>query len=123
MEVPLRARNQAAAKRADELALQGNLRAFESLYWRGVTRVFLRGAAWSAAATVAGLAASTVLLPPLARFVTGPRAGLTFAVLLGVALGAGFHTHVRGPRQGLRWAAIGALAAIFVLLRLRGAEP
>jgi mannose/fructose/N-acetylgalactosamine-specific phosphotransferase system component IIC len=123
MEAPLRARNQASARRADELAQQGNLRGFESLYWRGVTRVFLRGAAWSAAATVAGVAATAVTLPRLARFVTGPRAGLIFAVLLGAALGAGFHTHVRTPRHGLRWAAIGALATIFVLLRLRGAEP
>jgi hypothetical protein len=52
---------------------------------------------------------------------TGPRSGLVFAVILGVALGSGFHTHVRRRRHGFRWAAAGALAALAVFLRLRGA--
>ena len=123
MELPLRSRNQISARRAEELAIQGNLRGFESLYWRGVIRVFLRGATWSGAATVAGVAATAAFLPRIAQLVTGPRAGLIFAVLLGVAFGAGFHTHVRAPRHGLRWAAIGAFAAIFLLLRLRVTAP
>jgi hypothetical protein len=50
MELSLRSRNRISTIRADELALQGNLSGFESLYWRGVLRGFLRGATWSAAA-------------------------------------------------------------------------
>ena len=86
-------------------------------------RAFLRGATWSAAASVAGVAATALLLPRLAHLVTGPRAGLIFAVLLGSAFGAGYVAHVRVSRQGLRWAALGALAVIFVLLRARGMKP
>jgi hypothetical protein len=123
MELSLRSRNRISLIRADELAVQGNLSGFESLYWRGVLRGFLRGATWSAAATVAGVAAAAVILPRLARFVTGPRAGLIFAVILGVAFGAGFQTHVRVPRHGLRWAAVGAIATIVVLLRFHAVAP
>lgn len=122
MELTLRASNQASARRAEELVLQGKVRAFESLYWRGVFRIFMRGAIWSAAVTAAGVAAASVILPRAARFVTGPRAGLIFAVVLGVAFGAGFHTHVR-VRHGLRWAALGALVITLALLHLRGGEP
>lgn len=123
MEAPLRARNRARAARADELAREGRLRAFEALYWGGVLRVFLRGASWSAAGTVAGIAAASLILPRLADTVTGPRAGLVFAVLLGAAFASGFHTHVRAARHGLRWAAAGALAVLLLLLRVRGAAP
>jgi len=123
MEAPLRARNQASAARADELAREGRLRAFEALYWGGVFRVFLRGATWSAAGTVAGIAAASLLLPKLAGTITGPRTGLCFAVLLGVAYASGFQTHVRTPRHGLRWAALGALAVILALLRAGGSAP
>lgn len=123
MEAPLRARNEASARRAEELAVEGRLGSFEALYWGGVARVFLRGAAWSAAATVAGVAAAAVSLPYVARFVTGPRAGLIFAVLLGVAYGSGFHTHVRVFRRGLGWAALGAVTALFVMLRVHGGAP
>ena len=122
MEMSLRARNQASARRAEELLHQGKVGAFESLFWRGVFRIFLRGALWSSAATVAGVAAASVILPRVARLVTGPRAGLIFAVVLGVAFGAGFHTHVR-VRHGFRWAAIGALAITLALLHLGGSEP
>ena len=120
MEGPLRVRNQLSARRGEELLLEGKLGAFEALYWRGVGRLFLRGATWSAAATVAGIAAAAVILPRAAHLVTGPRAGLIFAVLLGVAYGAGFHTHVRTPRHGLRWAVMGALALFLILLHMRG---
>jgi len=122
MEAPLRARNQLSASRGEELLLEGRLAAFEALYWRGVARLFLRGATWSAAATVAGVAAAAVILPPAAQLVTGPRAGLIFAVLLGVAYGAGYHTHVRTPRHGLRWAAMGAIALLLILLHRHGAS-
>ncbi len=123
MEAPIRLRNEISARRGEELLLEGKADAFEALYWRGVGRLFLRGATWSAAATVAGVAAAAVLLPGLARIVTGPRSGLIFAVLLGVAYGAGFMTHVRSSRNGLRWAAVGALAALVVLLRMHGGRP
>ncbi len=123
IELSLRGRNQASARRAEELLLQGKIGRFESLYWGGVFRIFLRGATWSAAATVAGVAAAAVILPRVGPLVTGPRAGLIFAVLLGVAFGAGFHTHVRVPRHGLRWAVLGALAITLALLHLHGAEP
>lgn len=123
MERSLRARNEISARRAEELALEGKLGAFEALYWGGVARIFLRGAAWSSVATVAGVAAASLLLPRIAHAVTGPRAGLIFAAVLGVAFGAGFHTHVRTPRHGFRWAAIGALATLFVLMRLHAGAP
>ena len=123
MELSLRSRNRISASRADELALRGNLSGFEALYWRGVFRGFLRGATWSTAATVAGVATAALTLPRLARFVTGPRAGLIFAVVLGVAFGAGFHAHVSAPRHGLRWAAIGAIATIAALLRFHAVAP
>jgi hypothetical protein len=121
MEASLRARNEIAARRAEELAIGGRFVSFEALYWGGVGRLFLRGATWSVAATVAGVAAAAVLLPWAARFLTGPRAGVVFAVLLGVAYGSGFHTHVRVFRRGFRWAALGALAALLVMLRVHGA--
>ncbi len=120
MELGLRARNEKSARRAEELAIEGKLGAFEALYWRGVARVFLRGALWSATATISGVALCTLVLPRIAGLITGPRAGWIFASLLGTAFGCGFHTHVRAPRHGFRWAAIGALATLLVLLRLHG---
>jgi len=122
MEATMRFSHQIAARRAEELVLEGKVSAFERLYWRGVARLFLRGATWSAAATVAGVAAAAMLLPHMARL-TGPRAGLVFAAILGVALGAGYHTHVRTPKHGLRWAVLGALAALVVLLRVKAKGP
>jgi len=123
MEAPIRARNEVSARRAEELAVEGRLASFEALYWRGVGRLFLRGATWSATATVAGIAAAAVVLPYVARFITGPRAGLIFAVLLGVAYGSGFHAHVRVFRRGVGWAALGAVVALFVMLRVHGGGP
>ena len=122
MEATMRFSHQIAARRGEELLNEGKVAAFERLYWRGVGRLFLRGATWSAAATVAGVAAAALLLPHMARL-TGPRAGLVFAAILGVALGAGYHTHVRTPKHGFRWAVLGALAAIVVLLRAKAAAP
>ena len=123
MEAPLRARSQLAARRGEELLLEGKIAAFERLYWRGVGVLFLRGAAWSAAATVAGISAAAILLPRVAHLVTGPRAGLIFAVLLGTAYGAGFHTHVRTPARGFRWAALGAGAVLLILFQMHGGAP
>src|SRR5262245_21410622 len=60
MDIPFRAGNQVAARRAEELVREGRIPAFEALYWRGVGRLFLRGATWSAAATVAGVAAAAL---------------------------------------------------------------
>lgn len=118
MELSLRARNERSARRAEELALEGKVGSFEALYWRGVARIFLRGATWSVAATVLGVALASLLLPRIAGLITGPRAGWIFAAILGVAFGAGFQTHVRAPRHGFRWAAIGALVTLLVLMRL-----
>lgn len=122
MEATMRYSHQIAARRGEELALEGKVSAFESLYWRGVGRLFLRGATWSAAATVAGVAAAAIVLPHMARL-TGPRAGLCFASILGVALGAGYHTHVRMPKHGVRWAVLGAAVAFVVFLRLQATAP
>lgn len=119
-ETSLRAANRVSLGRADELARQGKLGRFEALHWSGVLRAFLRGALWSAGGALAGVALAAALLPRIARLLTGPRTGLLFAVLLGLALGAGFHTHVRGRPRGIRWAAIGALVTIILLLHLRG---
>ncbi len=123
METSLRAMNQASLGRADELARQGKLGRFEVLYWSGVLRVFLRGALWSAGGTMAGIAIAAALLPRIARLLTGPPTGLLFAVLMGLAFGAGFHTHVRGRPRGVRWAAIGALTTIILMLQFHGESP
>lgn len=117
MEASMRAVNQDRARRAEALLLEGKVAAFEALYWRGVGRLFLRGATWSAAATVAGVAAAALVLPHAVRILTGPHAGLLFAVILGVAFGSGYHTHVRTPRHGFRWAALGALIALGVFVQ------
>jgi hypothetical protein len=122
MEQMLRSGNQEDARRAESLLVEGRLKAFEALFWGGVFRTFVRGATWSAAASVAGLAATALLLPRLAHLVTGPRAGLIFAALLGSAFGAGYVAHVRVSKQGLRWAALGALV-VLVLFRARGMKP
>ncbi|HXF59537.1 MAG TPA: hypothetical protein VN539_06910 [Candidatus Saccharimonadales bacterium] len=123
LEVGMRSGSQDAARRGEALALEGKVAAFEALYWRGVGRLFLRGASWSVAATVAGVAGAALLLPNVAHFLTGPRSGLLFAAVLGVALGAGYHAHVRTPRNGFRWAFLGALVAAVVLLRSKGGAP
>ena len=77
----------------------------------------------AAAATVAGISAAAILLPRVAHLVTGTRAGLIFAVLLGTAYGAGFHTHVRTPTRGFRWAALGAGAVLLILFQMHGGAP
>jgi len=122
MEATMRYSHQIAARRGEELAREGKVPAFEALYWRGVGRLFLRGATWSTAATVAGVAGAAILLPHMARL-TGPRSGLVFASILGVALGAGYHAHVRTPKQGLRWAFLGAAVAVVVFLRVKATAP
>ncbi len=120
MEASMRSMNRDRASRGEALLMEGKVPAFEALYWRGVGRLFLRGATWSAAATVAGVAAAALLLPRLVRILTGPNAGVVFAALLGVALGSGYHAHVRTPKHGFRWAALGALFAVVVFLRAKG---
>jgi mannose/fructose/N-acetylgalactosamine-specific phosphotransferase system component IIC len=119
----MQAMNASRLRRADELAREGRLASFESLFWGGVLGIFLRGAVWSVAGTIAGVALSTTLLPRIARWLTGPRTGLLFAVLLGLAFGAGFHTHVRGRARGVRWMAVGALTTIILLMRFHGGAP
>jgi mannose/fructose/N-acetylgalactosamine-specific phosphotransferase system component IIC len=122
-EVATRARNESRLKRVDECARQGRLASFEVLYWGSVVRAILRGAIWSVAGTALGVACATAVLPRIASAVTGPRIGLAFAVLLGVAFGSAFHAHVRGRANGLRWAAAGAATALVLMLRLGGGAP
>jgi len=122
-EVAMRARNESRLKRADEYARQGKLAKFEALYWGSVVRATLRGAIWSVAGTTLGIACVTAVLPRVAWAITGPRIGLAFAVLLGVAFGSAFHAHVRGRAHGLRWAAAGAATALVLMLRLGGFAP
>ncbi|MBI4365063.1 MAG: hypothetical protein HY568_06510 [Candidatus Latescibacteria bacterium] len=123
MDRSARAATASRLARADDLAREGRVASFEALFWGGVFRIFLRGAIWSAGATAVGVALSVAFLPHMALLVTGPRTGLLFAVIMGLALGAGWHTHVRARSSGVRWAAIGALTTLILLLRFRGGEP
>jgi len=115
-----RARSRADVARADRLALAGEVGAFERLYWGGVVRAFAVGAAWSWGASLLGIALVTALLPRLAGFLTSRRIGFLFATLLGAALAAGYHAHVRGRRRGRRLALIGAVATLVLLSVLKG---
>ena len=123
IEAAARRWNGPRAERADELAREGRIGAFEALYWGAVVRIFLRGAAWTAIATFVGVTLAATLLPRIAGSITGPRIGLAFAVLLGMGFGAGYHAHVRGRSRGLRWATLGALTAIVLLFRIGGGAP
>jgi len=123
MELGLRSRNLEGARRMESLAQEGRIGRMESTFWGGIARIMLRGASWSVAASVGGLAAASLVLPRAAHYLTGPRTGLLFAVLLGVALAAGYRTHVRASRRGLWWAGLGALTCFILLLRLGGSVP
>jgi hypothetical protein len=105
-----------AAPRADACADRGAIGSFERLYWSGLLRHFVGGAVWAYGGTLFLLGLALWLLPYLSQAFTARRAGIVFAVLLGAALAAGFHAHVRGRARGLRWAALGAIVT-FLLLR------
>jgi hypothetical protein len=110
-----RARSKDDVAKADLLAERGAVGSFELLYWRALGRIFLLGAAWAWAGTLIGLTLAILLLPRAAAYLTGRRIGFLFATLLGAALAAGYHAHVRGRRGGARWMALGAAVALVVL--------
>jgi len=88
---------------------------FDLLYWRALGRVFALGAVWAWAGSLIGLTLAILLLPRAAAWLTGRRIGFLFATLLGAALAAGYHAHVRGRRGGPRWMALGAAVALVIL--------
>jgi mannose/fructose/N-acetylgalactosamine-specific phosphotransferase system component IIC len=107
--------------RADALAEAGAFAAFERLYWGGLLRAFLVGAAWAWGGTILFLWAALTYLPRLAPALTARRAGVVFATLLGAAAVAAFCALVRHRPHGLRWAALGALVTGLVLQGLGAA--
>jgi mannose/fructose/N-acetylgalactosamine-specific phosphotransferase system component IIC len=104
-----------APARADSCADRGALGSFERLYWGGLLRLFVGGALWAWGGTLLFLGIALWLLPPLATVFTARRAGVLFAALLGAALAAAFHVHVRGRARGLRWATFGAIVTVLLL--------
>lgn len=107
--------------RADALAEAGQFAAFERLYWGGLIRAFLVGAAWASGGTILFLWAALTWLPRLASALTARRAGVMFATLLGAATVAAFCAMVRRRPHGMRWAALGALVTGLVIRGLGGA--
>ena len=116
----VRRHNRADLPRADALAAAGKTGALENLYWWSVSRILLHGAAWTLVATVVLAASALFVLPRLAPRLTGDLIGFSFAGLLGAGLAASFLAHVRGRPAGLRWAALGAIAALVLRLGHRG---
>ena len=118
-----RARSRDDVARADLLAERGAAGSFELLYWKGIGRAFAVGALWAWAGSLTGLSLAIALLPRAAAYLTGRRIGFLFATMLGAALAAGYHAHVRGrPRAG-GWMALGAAVALVVLSVARRAAP
>jgi mannose/fructose/N-acetylgalactosamine-specific phosphotransferase system component IIC len=118
-----RSRSRLDVVRADRLAAAGEARAFEFLYWGGLLRAFAVGALWAWGASLLGLAALLIILPRLGGFLTARRIAFIFAALLGAALAAAFHAHVRGRKHGIRWAALGATAAFVLTFVLKRGTP
>ncbi len=119
----IRALNLSSLPRAEALAGAGEERGFEALYWWGTARVMLNGALWAVAATVVGVGAVLILLPRLAPRLDGGLIGASFAGVLGAALAAAYHAHVRGRPTAVRWAAWGALSAVGLRFWLSGGGP
>jgi hypothetical protein len=109
--------------RAERLAAAGDGTGFEWLYWGGVGRAFLLGGVWTVTASLLLTTVAIVALPRMVVFLSARRIGFLFAAVLGAALAAGFHAHVRGRRQGFRWAALGAISAVVLLTVLRSPAP
>jgi len=109
--------------RADSLAGAGAFGAFERLYWGGLVRAFLVGAAWTWGGTILFLWMALAFLPRLSGALTARRAGILFATLLGAGIAAAYHAHVRGRRHAIRWAALGALVAVFVMRGTQAGKP
>lgn len=119
----VRVHNRADLPRADALAAAGKSGSLENLYWWSISRVLLHGAAWTLVATAALTGAALFALPRIAPHLSGDLIGFSFAGLLGAGLVASFLAHVRGRPSGLRWAALGALAALVVRVWYRGGVP
>jgi hypothetical protein len=119
----VRGHNRADLARVDAIAREGRLGSLETLYWWGVARVMLHGAAWTLGATAILTGAALVLLPPAAGWLGGDAIGFAFAGLLGAGLVAAFLAHVRGRPSGLRWAAVGAAAVLILRAWTRGGAP
>lgn len=118
-----RGHNRADLPRLDEAAADGDVGAFEALYWWGVIRILLHGAVWAVAATAVLSGLALLTLPRLLNGLHGGVAGGAFAGLLGAALAAGYFAHVRGRPSAIRWAALGALAAIGMRVWMQGGTP
>ena len=116
-----RARSRDDVARADLLAERGAAGSFELLYWMGIGRAFMIGALWAWAGSLAGLILAAAFLPRVASYLTGRRIGFLFATMLGAALAAGYHAHVRGRRSAGRWMALGAVVVLVVLAVARKA--
>ena len=114
-----RARSKDDVARADALAEAGKAGSFELLYWRAIGRLFATGALWAWAGSLIGLSLSIAFLPRAAGYLTGRRIGFLFATLLGAALAAGYHAHVRGRKAGGRWMALGAAVALVLIAMAR----
>lgn len=119
----IRTLNRADLPRLDRAASQGDAGSLEALYWWGVIRILLHGALWALTAAAALGALALLLIPRLASGMHGSTVGGGFAGLLGAALAAAYFAHVRGRPAGLRWAALGALAAIAMNTWVRGPRP
>jgi hypothetical protein len=119
----VRRHNRGDLPRADALAAAGRSGALENLYWWGVSRVLLHGAAWTLVATAALTGVALVVLPRIAPRLSGDLIGFSFAGLLGAGLAASFLAHVRGRPGGLRWAVLGALIALLVRVGRPGGGP
>lgn len=113
----------AAVARADELAQSGQADRFERLYWGGLVRLFLVGAAWAWGGTILFLWVALTWLPKIASALTARRAGVLFATLLGAAVITAWNAHVRGRSRATRWAVLGALVTVFVLRGLGSLSP
>jgi hypothetical protein len=118
-----RARSRNDVARADLLAERGAAGSFEFLYWKGLGRAFLIGGLWAWAGSLTGLSLAIAFLPRAASYLTGRRIGFLFATMLGAALAAGYHAHVRGRRSAGRWMALGAAVVLVVLAVARKTAP
>ncbi|HEY7727076.1 MAG TPA: hypothetical protein VID50_01335 [Candidatus Eisenbacteria bacterium] len=109
--------------RLDRAAELGDTGAFEAIYWWGAIRILLYGAFWAALATAVLAGLALLLVPRLASGIHGGLVGASFAGLLGAGLAAAYFAHVRGRPSALRWAALGALAAVAAHVLRRGGAP
>jgi hypothetical protein len=118
-----RRHNRADLPRLDAAAAAGDVGTFEALYWWSAIRVMLHGAFWAIAATAALSGLALVLLPRLANWIGGDIVGGSFAGLLGAALAAAWFAQIRGRPSAVRWAALGAVAALAARVWMRGGAP